>query len=351
MVMSIDDALNHAMPFCNVCLGSTDPDYQMYNVAVSGVVLAIVGAIGLVGNLLVVAVYTSPEQRVFSTSIYLAALAVSDFSMICTAMFLFVLETWRHHGPPVLAYLYGSGAPFIFPLGAIFQTTSVYFCVAAAVDCFISVVLPKAFSEICCTPKKAKIVVFTMAVCCVFYNIPHGFELRAIECIDPRHNGIVSLQICPTEIRLDPVYYTIYYTYMYTTFMAVGPLLLLIVLNICVVVTVLRKGASEDSDTLSLILVVCFFIFCNFTALLVNFLELTLYEQLKHVIVYLVDLSNLLVVVNCTANFFLYMLFGNSFRRSFKKLMATRESTKQANLLWPEGESNYVARRLSNEEI
>jgi hypothetical protein len=71
----------------------------MYNVAVSGVLLTIVGAIGMIGNVLVVSVYTSPDQRIFSTSIYLAALAVSDFSMICTAMFLFVLETWRHHGP------------------------------------------------------------------------------------------------------------------------------------------------------------------------------------------------------------------------------------------------------------
>ncbi|KAI6193033.1 G-PROTEIN-RECEP-F1-2 domain-containing protein [Aphelenchoides besseyi] len=331
------EGLSHGIPYCNVCLGSTDPDYQMYNVAISGVVLAIVGAIGLIGNCLVVAVYTCPDQRVFSTSLYLAALAVSDFLMICTAMFLFVLETWRHHGPHVLALLYGSGAPFIFPLGAIFQTTSVYFCVAAAVDCFIQVVLPKPFSEICCTPKKAKIVVFTMAVCCVFYNIPHCFELRAIECIEPRHDSALSLQICPTEIRLDPFYYTIYYTYMYTTFMAVGPLLLLIVLNICVVWTVFRKGASEDSDTVSLILVVCFFIFCNFTALLVNFLELTLYEQLKHVIVYLVDLSNLLVVINCTANFFLYMIFGNSFRRSLLKLLATQ---RQVNLLWTEAENN-----------
>lgn len=125
----------------------------MYNVAVSGVLLTIVGLIGMVGNVLVVTVYTCPEQRIHSTSIYLAALAASDFSMICTAMFLFVLETWRHHGPAILAYIYGSGAPFIFPLGAVFQTTSVYFCVAAAVDCFISIVLPKAFSDICCTPR------------------------------------------------------------------------------------------------------------------------------------------------------------------------------------------------------
>lgn len=107
---------------------------------------------------------------------------------------------------------------------------------------------------------------------------------------------------------------------------------------------------SDDSDTLSLILVVCFFIVCNFTALLVNFLELTLYEQLSHVIVYLVDLSNLLVVVNCTANFFLYLIFGNSFRQSLYKIMAGRPPLKQANLLWPEDETNYVTRQLSNND-
>ena len=71
-------------------MGSTDPDYQAYNVAISGIALAIVGGIGLVGNMLVVIVYLSAEQRRYSMSIYLAALACSDFSMILTAMFLFV---------------------------------------------------------------------------------------------------------------------------------------------------------------------------------------------------------------------------------------------------------------------
>lgn len=88
-----------------------------------------------------------------------------------------------------------------------------------------------------------------MSICCFIYNIPHFFEIHAINCIEEYSvdNQIrirQSLQICPTEIRLDARYYTIYYTYMYTTFMAVGPLLLLIVLNICVVVTVIRHGAS-----------------------------------------------------------------------------------------------------------
>uniref|UniRef100_A0A915D8H5 UMP-CMP kinase n=1 Tax=Ditylenchus dipsaci TaxID=166011 RepID=A0A915D8H5_9BILA len=311
---------------------------KMYNIASSGIVLALVGMVGLVGNMLVIMVYTRAEQKIYSTSIYLAALAVSDFCMICSAMFLFVLEAWRHHGPPVLAYAYGSGAPLV----------------AAAVDCFISVCLPTAFKEICCNAGKAKMVVLTMSICCLVYNIPHFFEIHAIECVDARHGGILSLQICPTELRLDPLYYTVYYTYMYTTFMAVGPLLLLVVLNIFVVINVIRKGASEDSDTISLILVVFLFIFCNFNALLLNFLELTLYEQLKHIIVYLVDMSNLLVVINCTANFFVYLIFGNSFRRSLKKICGFSaeikliEKNAAPNALWAEDETNFIARRLSS---
>ena len=73
---------------------------QVYNFAVSGLLLACVGVIGLFGNILVIRVYLSREQRSSSTSIYLAALAASDFWLIITAMFLFVLEAWRHHNYP-----------------------------------------------------------------------------------------------------------------------------------------------------------------------------------------------------------------------------------------------------------
>ena len=72
---------------------------KMYNLVISGTVLALIGLVGLAGNLLVVLVYSHLQQRFHSISVYLMALAVSDFLMICTAMFLFVLEAWRHHGP------------------------------------------------------------------------------------------------------------------------------------------------------------------------------------------------------------------------------------------------------------
>lgn len=218
----IDDS---QIPFCNICLGkvffstlarslvinsftgSTDPKYLTYNMAVSGILMAIFGIIGLIGNIFVVMVYTSKNFRQSSTSIYLAALGASDFCLIATAMFLFVVEAWRHHGYRSLAVLYGKGAPLIFPLGAVFQTTSVYFCVCAAVDCFIDVCLPPAFKKLCSTSSKAKYTVVIISILCLLYNIPHCFEIEAVECIDS--SGLSSLQICPTDIRMDPIYYTV----------------------------------------------------------------------------------------------------------------------------------------------
>jgi hypothetical protein len=62
--------------------------------------------------------------------------------------------------------------------------------------------------------------------------------------------------------------------------------------------------------------------------LLVNFLEMTLQDhvsstgrenfcsfQLQNMIIYLVDLSNLLVVINCTANFFVYLVSSSHILR------------------------------------
>uniref|UniRef100_A0A8R1DSH0 G_PROTEIN_RECEP_F1_2 domain-containing protein n=1 Tax=Caenorhabditis japonica TaxID=281687 RepID=A0A8R1DSH0_CAEJA len=292
----LEDVTVPEMMSCNSCLGSTDPEYLTYNLAVSGVLLAIVGMVGLIGNILVVKTYLHPEQAIHSTSIYLAALGFSDFFLVLTAMFLFVLEAWRHHDYPTLAYLYVVGAPIIFPVAAVFQTSSVYFCVAAAVDCFIIVVLPQSVRTLYCTPRRAKITCTVLMILCIAYNIPHFFELEKVQCLDEA--GLEAMQICPTDIRLDPAYYAIYYTYMYTTFLAIGPLSMLILLNICVVFTVVTKGSANENgedDTISLILVVFFFIFCNFTALLVNFMEIVFNDPVTRILS--IDFSSLILLL------------------------------------------------------
>lgn len=52
-------------------------------------------------------------------------------------------------------------------------------------------------------------------------------------------------------------------------------------------------------------------------------------------LVYFVDLSNLLVVVNGTANFFCYFIFGTSFRNTLKKVIWPRNPEFWEVRPWP----------------
>ncbi|VDM58453.1 unnamed protein product [Angiostrongylus costaricensis] len=126
--------------------------------------------------------------------------------------------------------------------------------------------------------------------------------------------GAVSKDVCPTALRSNPVYLTIYYAYLYTIVMAAGPVFLLILINSAIVVSLKSKKREEqnEGDILTLVLVVCLFISCNVLPLTVNFLEL-LFMIMN---AYLIDLSNLMVVVNSSCNFVIYYSFGSSFRRT-----------------------------------
>ncbi|OZC06098.1 hypothetical protein X798_06918 [Onchocerca flexuosa] len=299
--MDINDNDKH-LPLCSICMGSSDSQYMKYNLAVSGVILPIIGFIGIIGNSLVMTVYGSIEQRNYSTNIYLAALALSDFSMIWTAIILYSIEAWRHHGPMVLSIIYVRSAKFVFPISTMLQTTSVYFCVAAAADFFVRIVLSAKIKDKICTPRYkfkyyklsfkkllkfvflknvamklsfllnfteepilifrfhqkllfmkryldqffrfARLFVLSIAMISFLYNVPHFFELKVIDCIDETRNNTLSVQVCPTELRNNAFYYELYYTYMYTIFMAAGPLVIIVTLNASIVRVVFKNGAS-----------------------------------------------------------------------------------------------------------
>lgn len=141
--------------------------------------------------------------------------------------------------------------------------------------------------------------------------------------------------------------------------MAVGPLILLIALNSVIVVkTVLNKRAqkkrgvapSTDSSTTTLILVVFLFIVCNALSLAVNLLELI--DRDSWLLGYLVDVSNLLVVVNSSANFLIYVTFDSQFRVTLSELcaggdtvlhMSDGDGEREASVIWREHGSNYTS--------
>ncbi|GMT33610.1 hypothetical protein PFISCL1PPCAC_24907, partial [Pristionchus fissidentatus] len=75
--------------------------------------------------------------------------------------------------------------------------------------------------------------------------------------------------------------------------------------------------SGDTGDVITLILVVALFITCNILPLTVNLLEML--WQVENA--YLIDLSNLMVVVNSSCNFLIYYAFGSKFRRTLKQYL------------------------------
>lgn len=75
-----------------------------------------------------------------STNLYLCALGCSDCAVICTAIFLFCIDSIRRYSL-YLSLIFGSLSPLIYPAGMTAQTCSVYFTLVAGADCFVQVIL------------------------------------------------------------------------------------------------------------------------------------------------------------------------------------------------------------------
>jgi hypothetical protein len=113
--------------------------------------------------------------------------------------------------------------------------------------------------------------------------------------------------------------------YMYAAVMAFLPFVLLCVLTMAILMAlkmsndvVSTEGDDSESRPIVLVMVVLMFLACNIVSLGVNVLDL-----LKpHVVIslesqsILIDIGNVLVIVNATLNFFVYVAYSRSYRRS-----------------------------------
>ncbi|VDM20922.1 unnamed protein product, partial [Wuchereria bancrofti] len=320
---------SECLPHCEMCqIFASDSTYIVYNLVLIGFILPLIGFCGLLGNGISAFIYCRPEMR-SSTNLYLCALGCSDCAVIGTAIFLFCFDIIRRYSLHI-SLMFGAFSPIIYPAGMTAQTCSVYFTLMAAADCFIQVCLTDSCRKLVSREFFVKCVVLFIVVFSILYNVPHCLETVVLECWHT-HFESRSLEVCP-----DPFSYKlIYYKYMYSIFLAVGPLVVLVILTLCIIgVTVtVKKGDGSSGDTIALILVVLLFIACNVAALLLNVFEVYLGELLGPYINYVVDASNVLVVFNSSCNFIIYVKFSLAFRRTLRRhiLKTNAKSTIQTN--------------------
>ncbi|KAL3982563.1 Olfactory receptor family protein [Acanthocheilonema viteae] len=320
---------SECLPHCEMCqIFASDSTYIIYNLVLIGFILPLIGFCGLLGNGISAFIYCRPEMR-SSTNLYLCALGCSDCAVICTAIFLFCFDIIRRYSLHI-SLMFGAFSPIVYPAGMTAQTCSVYFTLMAAADCFVQVCLTDSCRKVVSRKFFVKCMMLFIVVFSVLYNVPHCLETVVLECWHT-HFESRSLEVCP-----DPFSYKlIYYKYMYSIFLAIGPLIVLIILTLCIigVSVVLKKGGGGSGDTIALILVVLLFIACNVAALLLNVFEVRLGEIMGPYINYIVDASNVLVVFNSSCNFAIYVTFSLAFRRTLQRYIfkTHAKSTVQTN--------------------
>uniref|UniRef100_A0A915PMU9 G-protein coupled receptors family 1 profile domain-containing protein n=1 Tax=Setaria digitata TaxID=48799 RepID=A0A915PMU9_9BILA len=320
---------SECLPHCGMCqIFASDSTYIVYNLVLIGFVLPLIGFCGLLGNGMSAFIYCRPEMR-SSTNLYLCALGCSDCAVICTAIFLFCFDIIRRYSLQI-SMIFGAFSPIVYPAGMTAQTCSVYFTLMAAADCFVQICLTDNCRKLASRVSFVKSTVLFIVAFSVLYNIPHCLETVVLECWHTRFESR-ALEVCP-----DPFSYKlIYYKYMYSIFLAVGPLVMLVILTLSIIgaSVILKKNGGGSGDTIALILVVLLFIACNVAALLLNVFEVRLGELLGPYINYVVDASNVLVVFNSSCNFIIYVTFSLPFRRTLRSYISrtSAKSTTQSN--------------------
>lgn len=301
----------------------------------NGILLNLVGVLGILGNILSMIILSRPQMR-SSINCLLIGLARCDTVLILTSILLFgVSAIYPQTG--YLRYYYLRLLPeisrVVYPLAMSAQTASVYLTLTVTLERYVAVCHPLRARAIC-TYGRARIYVVVIICFSICYNIPRFFEVDLSEYEDQEFGFVYC--ITASEMRSDQSYINIYIHWLYLIFIYFIPFLSITFFNLMIYRQV--RKANRERQRLSrtekreiglatmLFCVVIVFICCNILALLINIIEAfsgIINDRL-------VKTSNLLVTINSSVNFIIYVIFGEKFKRIFLLLFCKRRVGRES---------------------
>ncbi|CAJ0959014.1 unnamed protein product, partial [Mesorhabditis belari] len=289
-------------------------------------VLPVMSIVGVFFNVINVIVFRT--QRNVAAR-YLAALSCSDIGVCVAGVLVICADSLRAYNF-FIDQLFVFLLPKLIPIGLFFQMLSVYITVLAAMDCFYSV-----YRGTYADRKRERLAPRVLMMCVFFvamYNAIQFLDLEARECVHPTLNFSLY-ELCPTELRISDAYVEIYKGYMYAASMAFIPFILLSFLTIGIISMLKRKESTnaiiapgyvkEEGSPTVLLLVILLFLLCNVTSLLVNIFDMFKIDLGNFFQNVMIDIGNLLVVFNATANFVVYYFSSREYQEMADGLLGS----------------------------
>lgn len=224
---------------------------------------------------------------------------------------------------------------YVWPLSLMAHTITVWVTVLLTLNRYHAVVtLVRSANSLA----RMKVKVIILIVCSVLYNVPRFFEHHVVRRdLETPSNGTQNASYTDVNLGDISTYQIIYSIILYYPVMYIVPFLSLAYLNtklISALKGIKKKRQAitghkvkEDHVTVIVIVIVITFICCQTPALVNQIFWATLqHDQRKcgsfHF--YYTRISDILVVLNSSANFAIYCLFGKTFREVFLATICPR---------------------------
>ncbi|XP_034481353.1 FMRFamide receptor [Drosophila innubila] len=301
---------------------------------VCGVILNIVGVLGILGNVISMIILSRPQMR-SSINYLLTGLARCDTMLIISSMLLFGIPSIYPYTGTFFGYynyVYPFISPAMFPIGMIAQTASIYMTFTVTLERYVAVCHPLRARALC-TYGRAKIY-FIVCVCfALAYNMPRFWEVVTVT-YQPTNTTVVLHCVRPSPMRINPTYVNIYIHWCYLIVNYIIPFLTLAILN-CLIYRQVKR-ANRERQRLSrsekreiglatmLLCVVVVFFMLNFLPLVLNISE-AFYSVIDPKVT---KVSNLLITINSSVNFLIYIIFGEKFKRIFLLIFFKRRLSR-----------------------
>lgn len=311
--------------------------------ALEGVLMAAVGSIGLVGNILSLVILFRNDLHLKPTfRQLLSMLFIYDSLCIVFGVSLFSLPYLSNsYNMKVHPYI----VPWVLPLAQIANTASIYSTVVVAMERYVSVCRPHTHLPY----YTGTVTIVVVSLVSSLANITRWFEYEVREVsrnVTKTVNGsevnvtLVLDRALATDLRKNPVYSQVT-TSMSLLVLNLLPLVTLAVLNykiICAIrnrnnslVSVANNSNRDLKVAAVLVAIVVVFFVCHSFKCFINMVEFAIMLRQKgsseawaDSMTIVMSVSHLLIISNCSVNFLLYCYKDGQFRKAVVKLLSPK---------------------------
>lgn len=289
--------------------------------------------VGLFGNLVSVIVLRKDKERK-DALVLLQALAVADTMYLITAV---IRYPFKYLLPDKLSYQ--KMQLIVYPLLKTSQTIAIWMVLLVTVERYTHVCKPLCSSKVFKGSKRF-ILAGMIFILGFIYNCPRFFDSCIRTFYDVCTDMTISTMLYRPQFN-NMLYYDIYKCAMYLVFLYIGPLTMLLCLNFRLIQAIRHSKrrqrhmspTNDDGEynaTLVLIIVVVVFIICETPELILQSLSFidryTNDKLLSKGVMSMNIVSEVLMVLNSSTNFFIYCAFGRRFRWVMKQTFSYRSS-------------------------